>query len=268
MGPNRPEQTREFRHLHFLELGSTNDEAMARVRAGEPGRLWISADRQTTGRGRQGRLWSSPSGNLHASLVLIDPSPPSLAPQLGFVAGVALIDALRAVAPDIAVALKWPNDILSDGAKLAGILLEGASLAAGGFACVIGCGVNCASHPDDLPYAATDLAGLGATVAAADLLLALSTRIETWLDVWSAGKNFTAIRTAWLARAAGLGGPVRARVAGGNIEGRFETIDATGRLVMDGANGRVTIDAGDVFLDQGLQAAEQEQPAAKGAPKQ
>jgi BirA family biotin operon repressor/biotin-[acetyl-CoA-carboxylase] ligase len=259
-----PEQS--FRFAHFVELGSTNDEAMARARAGDAGRLWISAERQTSGRGRQSRPWSSPSGNLYASLLLIDPSPQALAPQLGFVAGVALIDALRTVSPDVPVALKWPNDVLSNGAKLAGILLEGSSLSSGSFACVIGCGVNCAAHPDNLSYAATDLAARGAVVDAGALLAALSASFASWLDVWSAGNNFAAIREAWLARAAGLGGPVRARPPTGEIEGIFETIEETGRLVLRGPNGRVTIDAGDVFLDQGLQPAQQEQSAAKGAP--
>jgi BirA family biotin operon repressor/biotin-[acetyl-CoA-carboxylase] ligase len=257
---------RSFRFAHFVELGSTNDEAMARARAGDPGHLWISAERQTSGRGRQSRPWSSPSGNLYASLLLIDPSPPALAPQLGFVAGVALIDALRTVTPDVPVALKWPNDVLSTGAKLAGILLEGTSLPSGGFACVIGCGVNCAAHPDNLSYAATDLAERGAMVGAGALLAALSASFATWLDIWSAGGNFAAIREAWLARAAGLGGPVRARLPRGEIEGIFETIDETGRLVLHGPNGRVTIDAGDVFLDHGLRPAQQQQAAAKGAP--
>ncbi|MDH7796036.1 MULTISPECIES: biotin--[acetyl-CoA-carboxylase] ligase [unclassified Beijerinckia] len=237
-----------FRFEHFTEIASTNDAAMARARSGDAGRLWISADVQTSGRGRHNRPWSSPTGNLYASLLLIDPSSPAKAPQLGFVAGIALIDALRDFAPDVGFALKWPNDILVNNAKMAGILLEGSSLPGGNFACVLGCGVNCASHPDGLAYAATDLKALGHDIAPSRLLQALAMAFARWLDVWAAGEGFAAIRAAWLERAAGVGGPVRVNLAGQMHEGRFADMDAAGRLILDGADGRVTIDAGDVFL--------------------
>ena len=109
---------------------STNEEARRRALAGDPGRLWIVADQQTAGRGRRGRAWMSPRGNLHASALMIDPCPPALAAQLGFVAGVALARAVTDLgAAD--VGLKWPNDLMSRGAKCAGILTEGVGLAGG-----------------------------------------------------------------------------------------------------------------------------------------
>ncbi len=242
---------RLYRLAAFDSLGSTSDEAMACARAGDAGRLWVTAATQTAGRGRHGRPWTSPPGNLHASLLLIDPSPPQISPQLGFVAGVALIDALRAMAPTSTFGLKWPNDVLSGGAKLAGVLVEGSSLIDGRFACVIGFGVDCAHHPDALAYPATNLAALGAPCAPAELLRSLADCVAHWLDVWRAGADFPAIRRAWLERAAGLGQPMLARIGERTgertVEGAFETIDEQGRLVLSTSSGRVTVEAGDVF---------------------
>ncbi|HEY8578884.1 MAG TPA: biotin--[acetyl-CoA-carboxylase] ligase [Beijerinckiaceae bacterium] len=231
----------------FATLGSTNDEAMARARQGDPGRLWIVAEEQTQGRGRQARPWASPKGNLHASLLLVDACAPRAAPQLGFVAGVALVDALQAAAPGVAFALKWPNDVLRDGAKLAGVLAEGAMLKGGGFACVVGFGVDCLWSPDDLPYPATNLAACGAAVAPADLLPALSDAMARRLDLWRGGAGFADIRRAWLGRAGGLGAPLRVQTGRDRFEGVFETIDDDGRLILATPAGRRSVEAADVF---------------------
>ena len=117
----------------FDRLGSTNDEAGERVRTGDPGGLWIMAREQGAGRGRHGRVWQSPPGNLYASLLLVNPCAPPIAPQIGFVAGVAVHAAVNRMAAFSRgrLALKWPNDILLDGAKLTGILVEGRSIPAG-----------------------------------------------------------------------------------------------------------------------------------------
>lgn len=168
---------------------------MALGRAGDPGRLWVLADRQTAGRGRVGRSWSSPVGNHYATLLLVDPCQPRLGPQLGFVAGVALARALIAIAgPDCGIAIKWPNDILCGDAKLAGILVEGATLPRGGaaprFSAVLGFGVNCASHPSDLSYAATHLGLIAGTGGTRDALFtALSGSIVDTLSLWDQGRN-------------------------------------------------------------------------------
>jgi BirA family biotin operon repressor/biotin-[acetyl-CoA-carboxylase] ligase len=236
-----------FRALRFDALGSTNDEAMSRARAGDSGALWIMADVQTAGRGRQGRLWVSPHGNLHASLLLIDVCKPQVAAQLGFVAGVALVDALRIAAPAAPVALKWPNDVLCSGAKLAGVLVEGGVVAGGAFACVIGFGVDCAASPSDLPYPAVDLLSVGAVCAPCDLLLALADSVCRVLDVWRGGVGFPAVREAWLSRAAGLGQTLEARTHKEVMRGVFETIDEDGRLVLVTTQGRVKVEAADVF---------------------
>lgn len=239
-----------FQVLAFETIGSTNDAAMALARAGGPNRCWLVAKAQTKGRGRHGRTWASPPGNLYASLLLVDVVPIELAPQLGFVAGVALVHALRAlVAEDTRLRLKWPNDILFDGAKLGGILLEGAALAEGGFASIIGIGVNCSSYPPDLAYPATALAETGAARSAAqDVFLKLSAQVAYWLDVFAGGKDFATIRREWLSLATGIGAPIKVSTPARHFEGRFQTIDAIGRLVLENDAGVVAIEAGDVIL--------------------
>ena len=233
----------------FEAIGSTNDEAMRRAREGDAGRLWIVGREQTGGRGRLGRAWTSPRGNLYASLLLVDPSPQQLAPQLGFVAGLSLIGALRPlIGNDPLLAIKWPNDLLFDGAKLAGILLEGARLSDGRFACVIGFGVNCASHPDGMAYPATDLISLGASCTAEDAFEALSSSVVLWLQKWAHGDDFGAIRQAWLANAAGVGGPIRVSLGSRTMDGVFQSIDEHGRLMLATRDGMQIIEAGDVFV--------------------
>ncbi|PPQ40027.1 BirA family transcriptional regulator, biotin operon repressor / biotin-[acetyl-CoA-carboxylase] ligase [Rhodoblastus acidophilus] len=235
-----------YRLEHFEDLGSTNDEAAARVASGDPGRLWIVADRQSRGRGRLGRVWTSSTGNLFASLMLIEPCARPAAPQLGFVAGVALADCLRnLLGGDRRLALKWPNDALYDGAKLSGLLLE--SLGAKTFGCVIGFGVNCVSHPDDTPYPATSLRAIGAAVSRAAVFAALSDSLAQWLDVWARGDNFATIRRAWLDVAGGLDAPARVQRNGNVMEGTFRGIDAHGRMLLESHDGKMdTIEAGDL----------------------
>src|SRR5262245_61818354 len=116
-----------WRLIALDRTGSTNQEALRLARSGEAGPLWITAVEQTAGRGRRGRSWHSPPGNHYASLLLTDPGPADRAPQLSFVAALALHDAVSALAPGLSSRLrfKWPNDLLLDGAKVAGILVEG-----------------------------------------------------------------------------------------------------------------------------------------------
>lgn len=233
----------------FDAIGSTNEEALARARAGERGPLWITARRQTSGRGRRARPWVSEAGNLYASLLLRDPCPPQQAAELSFVAALALHDAIADVAAALGprVALKWPNDLLVDGAKAAGILVEGES-AGSTLAAVIGIGVNCVSHPTDTPYPATDLSNAGAVVPPDNLFAALSRTMLGRLAQWDRGANFSSIRTDWLRRASGIGGEVRIVVAQRDLAGRFERLDEAGRLVLrlpDGSS--EVLAAGEVF---------------------
>ena len=126
-------------------LISTNVEALALARKGERGPLWVTAQRQTGGRGRRGRTWVSEPGNLHASLLLTDPAPAEHWPELAFVAALAVHDAVAEVAPALRpqLAIKWPNDLLLDGKKFAGILIEGEGGRGDGGAVAVGIGVNC-----------------------------------------------------------------------------------------------------------------------------
>ena len=246
-----------YRRINFDALGSTNDEALARAREGDPGRLWILARSQSRGRGRVGRSWSSPVGNLYASLLLVDPAEPRYAPELGFVAGLALAGAVRQAAGIAgSVHIKWPNDLVHDGAKFAGVLVEGTQLPGGAFACVLGFGVNCGSHPTGLDYRATDIGSFAsAAVSPADLFTALSSQVVDALALWDKGRNFAAVREGWLALALPKGSPLTVKTSLSRTDGFFETIDNLGRLVLSTASGLMTIDAADVFLsDRGESA--------------
>lgn len=235
------------RHIAYETLGSTNAEALARGRAGECGPLWISAERQEAGRGRRGNTWSSSPGNLAASLLLSEPSPQAQAPQLSFVAALALHDAVAECAPQLGpmLTVKWPNDLLIGGAKVAGILIEGES--ENGFAVVIGFGVNCVAHPADTPYPATDLAHAGASVKPAQLLGVLAAAMQTRIEQWQAGQGFASIRADWLKRAAGLGHAIKVRLPDREFNGNFEGLDDAGRLLVRGPAGLTTVTAGEVF---------------------
>ncbi len=162
-------------------VASTMEEARRALDQGEPGRLWIVARSQNAGRGRHGRQWGSPPGNLYASLLLTDPCEPALAPQLGFVAGLALHDAVaRLLGPAAAtLRLKWPNDLLLGGAKMSGLLLEGGSRA-GRLNVILGCGVNIASCPSDTPYPATYLKALAAHDNGVPFYVALPSPTIDW----------------------------------------------------------------------------------------
>ncbi len=209
--------------------------------------MWISAERQSAGRGRRGSAWVSGSGNVAATLLLTDPSLPASASQLAFVAALAVHDAVAESAPQVGPLLKvkWPNDLLLGGAKLAGILIEGEAVPS--FAVCIGIGVNCASHPDDTPYPATDLATAGALVTPAQLLAALSVAMQRRLSQWQRGDGFAGIRADWLKRAAGLGEDIRVRLPDHELSGRFRGLDDDGRLLLQQANGVTAVTAGEIF---------------------
>ena len=233
------------RLIERVAVGSTNTEAMVLARKGERGPLWITAGRQSAGRARRGRVWVSESGNLYASLLLTDPSPPERAAELSFVASLAVHDAVATLAAPIAkqLALKWPNDVLIAEKKFSGILIEGEDAAV-----VVGIGINCVSHPKNATFPATDLAAMGISVQFASLFERLSAAMMRRLALWNRGDGFDAIRADWLARAAGVGEPIRVVLNEGERSGRFETVDTRGRLVLrlnDGTN--ETITAGDVF---------------------
>ena len=235
------------RHIGYDTLGSTSAEALALARAGERGPLWISARAQTAGRGRRGNQWISPPGNLYATLLLSDPSRPAEAPQLSFIAALAVHDAVSTCAPQLGrlLKLKWPNDILIGRAKVAGILIEGESAPV--FSVAIGIGVNCAGHPDETAYPATDLAAAGALVDPTTLLGRLAESMQIRIGQWERGRGFPAIRADWLKHAIGLGETLQVRLSEREISGRFQGIDELGRLLLEQAGSVTTVTAGDVF---------------------
>lgn len=231
------------------EVGSTMEEARRALQQGDPGLLWVVARSQNSGRGRHGRPWTSPPGNLYASLLLVNPCEPALAPQLGFVAGLALHDAAARVTGLAAprLALKWPNDLLVDGAKCSGLLLEGES-GAGRFAVIAGLGINIASCAQGTPYPASFLRAHAPDVTIEATLAALA---ESWLtrfEVWRQPGGFTPTRAAWLERAAFLGETITIRPAAGAVTGVFVGLDPVGRLLLETSAGTQAFDAGDLFF--------------------
>lgn len=229
-----------YRLVRHDQIDSTNSEARRLAEAGECGPLWITADRQTAGRGRRGRAWEQGEGNLAATLLI---HPTGDFAQLSFAAALAVAEMAEAFAPSAAITVKWPNDVLADGKKLAGILLESG---AGWLA--IGIGVNLVSHPEDTEFPATSLAQLGvAPPSSPEALALLAARFAHWYDAWMS-RGFEALRTAWLARASGLGAPIRARLTHETRHGVFEGIDAAGALLLNEQGTVHSITAGEVFF--------------------
>lgn len=235
----------------FDALDSTNEEAKRRALTGEAGPLWIVARAQTAGRGRRGRAWTSAAGNLFTTgLFKLDASP-ARAAQLSFAAALAVGDVAASVISHEAVRLKWPNDVLVEGRKLAGILLESGSHQDGGIWLAVGIGINLAHHPEDAERPATDLSVHGGAMAPEEAVERLSARFEHWRAVW-ARDGFAPIRETWLARAWGLGERCTARLEGETIEGVFADLAEDGSLRLDLNDGRRRlVSAGDVFFPQG-----------------
>ncbi|MBX7247668.1 MAG: biotin--[acetyl-CoA-carboxylase] ligase [Caulobacteraceae bacterium] len=240
--------------LDFDQIDSTNAEARRRAEAGEAGPLWITAGRQTAGRGRRGRAWSTEPGNLAATLLTAVRRPPAEAAQTAFVAALAIVDLCDAFAPSSLVSIKWPNDVLIAGAKVAGVLIESGSLADGRLWLAVGCGVNLAHAPSGTPYPATSLAahlrdGVGAPPCPAEAMGAVAASFRRWMQAWDQ-HGFTAIAEAWTARAGGLGGPCVARLGTETVEGVAEGLDVDGALKLRLRSGDVRrITAGDVFFE-------------------
>ncbi|OLP58766.1 biotin--[acetyl-CoA-carboxylase] ligase [Xaviernesmea oryzae] len=239
-----------FRHLAFDEIPSTNSEALAAARAGDPGHLWITARRQSAGRGRRGRAWTSVDGNLYASLLLIEPAPLLALQSLPLVAALAAHEAVASALPlGIEARIKWPNDILIEGRKAVGILLESEELPDGRRAVVAGIGINVAQAPDHGLYPVTSIRELGGTLSADEVFAHLYRSMAAGLSLWNRGEGLRAIVAAWRSRAAGIGERITVNLPNGSLSGTFENIDEEGQLVLrdDGGAHRL-ISAGDVFF--------------------
>lgn len=241
------------RWIELDEIDSTNAEAMRRAAAGDHGPLYIRADRQLAGRGRSGRAWAAPAGNLAMSRVGRIGSPPAAIAQLSLVAGVAVHKALAVALTGCDRAdnlwLKWPNDILFDGAKLAGILVEATTIG-GEPVAVIGVGVNVA-HAPSVPGRRT--AALAAVTGSEPDLRAIARDIASHLEealvLWDQSRGFEAIRTAWLAASSPVGTAMTIESVKGRVSGFFRGLDHDGALVLADPTGTVhRYSYGDVTL--------------------
>jgi BirA family biotin operon repressor/biotin-[acetyl-CoA-carboxylase] ligase len=236
--------------IRFDEIDSTNEEARRRALAGDTGPAWLMARRQSAGRGRLGRQWDSPVGNLFATALLSYPGNPAQATLASFAAGLAVIDAARtAGAETAALRLKWPNDVLADGAKLAGILIETGS-ANGALWMAAGFGVNVRTAPS-VPGRKTaclaDLPG-GGGITADRALEALDIAFRARLSRLVAD-GFQPVRTDWLAKAAYLGERVRVPQGVDRVEGVMTDLDNDGALIIELADGSLThVRAGEISI--------------------
>jgi BirA family biotin operon repressor/biotin-[acetyl-CoA-carboxylase] ligase len=234
----------------YAELDSTNAEARRRAEDGQGGPVWITAGRQTAGRGRRGRAWSTETGNLAATLLTTTEVPAAEAAQLSFVAALAACDLADTCLGPGAGRLKWPNDVLVFGKKAVGILVESGARPDGRLWLAVGIGVNLVQAPSDTerPAAAFAEHMAGPPPKPLDALEVLATRFESWRKLW-ATQGFAPIAEGWTARAQGLGARCEARLSNRTLAGVAEGMDPDGALRLrldDGTLERIT--AGDVFF--------------------
>lgn len=236
----------------YDELDSTSAEARRRAEGGEGGPVWITALRQTAGRGRRGRAWETQVGNLAATLLVTTDKPPGEAAQISFIAALAACDLAQTCLGVSAARLKWPNDLMIHGRKAAGILVESGSRPDGRLWLAVGIGINLAHAPQDVERPAAAFSEFMAAPpptprAALDVLAA---RFDHWLALWIS-EGFAPIARAWTERAHGLGSPCEARLPNQTHRGVAEGMDMDGALRLrldDGAILRIT--AGDVFFGE------------------
>jgi BirA family transcriptional regulator, biotin operon repressor / biotin---[acetyl-CoA-carboxylase] ligase len=238
-----------YRLVALDSVGSTNDEAKTLARAGAEEGTIVWAREQTAGRGRQGREWTSPRGNLYLSLILRPECPASEAAQLAFVACLGVGGMLGAFAtPLTPMTYKWPNDVLLGGRKVAGVLLEAEGKGDGLDFLVVGVGVNLASAPKDARHPATDLRSEAENpVSPEQALESFARHFLTWVSRWT-NDGFATVREAWLARAAHLGKEIEVRLPNETVAGIFAELGPNGELLLDTSAGRRIVTAGDVHL--------------------
>ena len=226
----------------LAEAGSTMDEARLRADQGAPHGTVVAAKLQRGGRGRHGRSWSSPDGNLYATVVLRPAAPADRAAELGFVASLAVAEAVDRVAGPM-TGLKWPNDVLRGGAKLAGLLLERLHYGA----VLVGFGVNIRHAPMDVPYPVTSLAAEGRDPTPATLLDEILASLDAGYGAWQAS-GLPGVLEQWLQRGPAPQSPIRVRLPDGIVSGAFAGLAADGSLLVDTPGGRHRLIAGDVLL--------------------
>lgn len=233
--------TVQFTVWHHHTIGSTNDEARRLVAEAAPHGTVVHADEQTSGRGRLAHTWFSPPGNLYVSIILRTGQPADRVAELSFLAALAVADTVEALLPrHTRTVLKWPNDVLVNGAKIAGILLEQVDDAT-----IIGIGLNVLEAPSNTAHKTTTIVasgGIASVDSARDILL---DQLALHLSVWGA-EGFAPIRAQWLNRSYPIGASIRASSAGKPIAGNFAGLDLDGALLLDTPLGRQRIIAGDI----------------------
>lgn len=235
----------------FDEIDSTILEARRRAERGEISPVWLIAKRQTAGRGRRGRAWTSHDGNLMATLLFATDHPPHNIALLGFATGVALAETMDAVIGAGLAQLKWPNDVFVTDAKVCGIMLDSGSLASGHTWVALAFGVNLADAPENIDQKTICLRELLPPDAPAPEPLAFLAAFRPKLESWATritADGFEPLRRAWLQRAYGLGRQARVVQGEQTLEGRIAGLSARGELEFDTDTGRRLIAAGDVFL--------------------
>ncbi|GAA5094450.1 biotin--[acetyl-CoA-carboxylase] ligase [Bartonella acomydis] len=238
----------------YESVASTNLIAQQKARNGHQGYLWIVAQEQLQGRARRGRSWASPKGNLYSSLLLINGIVHKTAAQLGFVAGISVVEAIQQFVEneqrrnDI-VGLKWPNDILLRGAKSSGILLEIFKLSSRQDALVIGIGINVKYHYEHAPYLTSSLEDLGLHIEPAQLFTVLTEYFAKNYLLWKQRGGSNIIREKWLSHSVHLGQYVKVVNDEKIIEGIFEGLDRDFNCIIQQTNGqKAIITAGDVHF--------------------
>ncbi|MCW5773913.1 MAG: biotin--[acetyl-CoA-carboxylase] ligase [Rhodospirillaceae bacterium] len=223
--------------MAFGTVASTNDEARRFAEAGAAEGLIVTGGEQRAGRGRQGRAWASPVGNLYLSLLLRPAVKPGTAGAFGFGVAVAVAEAVERLAPGARARCKWPNDVLVEGRKIAGILLESRGTPDRLDWLVVGIGLNVAVGPVAAAWPATTLTTLGGGGDLEAALAVLAAQLDRWYRLWR-DEGFAPLRAAWLSRAHTIGETLAVRRNGGQIEGRFAGLDPAGALLLDMADGR------------------------------
>ncbi len=244
-----------YRLVTLDAVDSTNAEAKRLAAEGEekaPDGTLVWAKEQTDGRGRRGRKWHSPPGNLYCSLIMRPDVAAAKAAELSFVAGLAVFDALGSVGePGHQVHLKWPNDILLNDNKVAGLLLETET---GGSEIpdwiILGLGVNVGVFPGDTDFPATSFRAEQWAATEVDFLESFCRHFMVWAGKWLE-EGFAPIRKNWLQRCYGLGEEIEVRLDNETVKGVFIDLDEDGALVLKTADGERRITAGDVFFAQG-----------------
>lgn len=250
-------ERREPEIFRFADIDSTNAEALRRARLGQDKPAWFVAQTQSRGRGRYGRGWSSAPGGLYASYLLVSDLPVQALVGLTFVAGIAVHQTVathlaKTATPDLL--LKWPNDILAGGAKIAGILIQTEPLDKGATAIAIGVGLNVVNTPEGGEIQATSLSQLGGNANVELVFSTLADVMAGQLSLWDQGRGMPAILAAWQARAMAPGTATRVRLPQGTITGTYAGLDPSGGLRLRLESGKTqTIHAGDITISPPLQ---------------